>query len=246
MIAHVALRSLLQGLIIPRIVGAVAQALRRPPSAAPGFRAPRHQTAAISQRSPGLRREIGNQLGMRRDLARLVSSSRIRFKIKELRAGRSRNARTCRRLPGCRPAARSSLPPHIPSGRVRRAFLPCMTGRQIFAIGPLAGLRQYRCLPSAASVGLISSVETGWLINCGAMPLPAIISGTRDRAFEEVHLEPKAALAEHVAVVGGEDDDRVVQHARRTATPRGFRRPCHRYRRCWRDSLAAPAAPVPA
>ena len=30
------------------------------------------------------------------------------------------------------------------------------------------------------------------------------------RALEEVHLEPQAALAQHVAVVGEEDDDRVL------------------------------------
>ena len=34
------------------------------------------------------------------------------------------------------------------------------------------------------------------------------------RAFEEAHLEPQAALAQHVAMVGGEQDDRVVQHPR--------------------------------
>ena len=31
--------------------------------------------------------------------------------------------------------------------------------------------------------------------------------------LEEAHLEPQAALAEHVAMVGAEQDDRVVEHA---------------------------------
>src|SRR5690606_3028434 len=34
------------------------------------------------------------------------------------------------------------------------------------------------------------------------------------RAFKEAHLEPQAALAQHLAMVRAEDDDRVVGHAR--------------------------------
>ena len=50
-------------------------------------------------------------------------------------------------------------------------------------------------------------------------------AGARDderhaaRAFEEAHLVPEAALAEHFAVVAGEDDDRVLGEPARAQAP---------------------------
>ncbi len=59
----------------------------------------------------------------------------------------------------------------------------------------------------------MSRLETGASIRPGRDARAGDHQRHARGAFEEAHLEPQAALAEHVAVVGAEQDDRVVEHA---------------------------------
>ena len=57
--------------------------------------------------------------------------------------------------------------------------------------------------------------------------------------LEEAHLEPEAALAEHVAVVGGEDDDGVLREPAGLQRLPGARRSSRRDRRSRRNKRGA-------
>jgi hypothetical protein len=65
---------------------------------------------------------------------------------------------------------------------------------------------------------MISAIEMPEIGDRGAMQA-ALDTGTRyhqrhaGRTFKEAHLEPQAALAQHVAMVGTEHDDGIVEHA---------------------------------
>ena len=84
--------------------------------------------------------------------------------------------------------------------------------RQVAAIQ--AGATDTRAGETARSVGSRSRCETASpMRRRGLMPGPANDQRHAHRALVEGHLVPQAALAQHVAMVGGDDDDGVVGKA---------------------------------
>jgi hypothetical protein len=87
--------------------------------------------------------------------------------------------------------------------------------RQRHELRPSTGSPSIVASPPAMSrkVGSRSTSEQAFGPRPCATPGPAMIKRHARGVLKEVHLVPQAALAQHVAVIGGHDDDGVVHLA---------------------------------
>jgi hypothetical protein len=183
---------------------------RRPPSGAPGFRAPRRRRREVPARGASARKRAS--VGMGRVGGEVVSSCGS--------ASRSKS---------CSGSTAQAVYFHLPS---RSATIGATSLGGVFHRH-----RRPRAAPPPAAAGLSPSVQgaTSAIDTPARSPASAARRG-RDRrrrpapgqpgrgdhqrhagrALEEAHLEPQPALAQHVAVVRDEDDDRLLPRASST------------------------------
>ena len=224
--AHVQERRVGVGLEVPGRVGAARQRARDEVPLRAGSRA----RAARARRDPSARRSRpGRRPRGRRWPARPRGCAARADRPPGRRAGRDRpgSGRTCARprriitAGAWTPSARYS--PSASAGPGRFAQQGAARGCCPRSPPPAAGAPA-----SSASVGARSSCETGPAHAPRREARAAHDQRHARGALEERHLVPEPALAQQLAVIGREDDERVAVEAR---SPRARRAPRRRARR---------------
>ena len=202
----------MQRLEIPREIGAVAQRVVDHDAGGPGCRAPRHRRhQGPSAPRPSARQFAAQPAGMGGILGQVAGLVRIGGEIEQELVGVAPGRPVHLRLPSTRATSGAMLASaaySIGTGRARSSPVPVRY--QGFALAPghhARTCRRRRARPASASRrGSRPAPST----RPGAMPGPASISGTRAAPSRKCILNHSPLLAEHVAVVGGEEDDRVL------------------------------------